>query len=129
MSWKFTSDAPIYIQIMDEIKLRIARGKLKAGDKVPSVRELAVIAGVNPNTMQKALSELEREGVLYSQRTSGRFVSDISTYDTDMKRDVGKKYIKVYVDEMRLLGYDDDELVEAVKQYIEESEQLSEPVT
>lgn len=128
MSWKFTSDAPIYIQIMDEIKLRIARGKLKAGDKVPSVRELAVIAGVNPNTMQKALSELEREGVLYSQRTSGRFVSDISTYDTDMKRDVGKKYIKVYVDEMRLLGYDDDELVEAVKQYIEESEQLSEPV-
>ncbi len=128
MSWKFTSDAPIYIQIMDEIKLRIARGKLKAGDKVPSVRELAVIAGVNPNTMQKALSELEREGVLYSQRTSGRFVSDISTYDTDMKRDVGKKYIKIYVDEMRLLGYDDDELVEAVKQYIEESEQLSEPV-
>lgn len=129
MSWKFTSDAPIYIQIMDEIKLRIARGKLKAGDKVPSVRELAVIAGVNPNTMQKALSELEREGVLYSQRTSGRFVSDTNAYESDVKKDVGKKYIKVYVDEMRLLGYDDDELVEAVKQYIEEMEQLSEPVT
>ena len=134
MSWKFTSDAPIYIQIMDEIKLRIARGKLKAGDKVPSVRELAVLAGVNPNTMQKALSELEREGVLYSQRTSGRFVSDTSDYGSDVKKDVGKKYVKTYVDEMRLLGYGDDELVEAVQQYIEESEseeseQLSEPVT
>lgn len=133
MSWKFTSDAPIYIQIMDEIKLRIARGKLKAGDKVPSVRELAVIAGVNPNTMQKALSELEREGVLYSQRTSGRFVSDTYGYKSDVKSDIGKKYIKTYVDEMRLLGYGDDELVEAVQQYIEESEseeceQLSEPV-
>ena len=131
MSWKFTSDAPIYIQIMDEIKLRIARGKLKAGDKVPSVRELAVLAGVNPNTMQKALSELEREGVLYSQRTSGRFVSDTNAYELDVKKDVGKKYVKTYVDEMRLLGYGDDELVEAVQQYIEESEseQLSEPVT
>lgn len=134
MSWKFTSDAPIYIQIMDEIKLRIARGKLKAGDKVPSVRELAVLAGVNPNTMQKALSELEREGVLYSQRTSGRFVSDTNDYELDVKKDVGKKYVKTYVDEMRLLGYGDDELVGAVQQYIEESEseeseQLSEPVT
>ncbi|MCM1288812.1 MAG: GntR family transcriptional regulator [Clostridium sp.] len=124
MAWKFTSDAPIYIQIMDEIKLRIARGKLKAGDKVPPVRELAVMAGVNPNTMQKALSELEREGILYSQRTSGRFVSDINDYEADMKSDIGKKYVKTYVDEMRLLRYRDDEIVEAVKQYIAESEQL-----
>ena len=123
MAWKFTSDAPIYIQIMDEIKLRIARGKLKAGDKVPPVRELAVMAGVNPNTMQKALSELEREGILYSQRTSGRFVSDTNDYEADVKSDVGKKYVKAYVDEMRLLRYSDDELVEAVRQYIAESEQ------
>ena len=99
---------------------------------MPSVRELAVLAGVNPNTMQKALSELEREGILYSQRTSGRFVSDTNDYGSDVKKDVGKKYVKTYVDEMRLLGYGDDELVKAVQQYIEESEKserLSEPVT
>ncbi|MDE6024636.1 MAG: GntR family transcriptional regulator [Lachnospiraceae bacterium] len=120
MSWKFTGETPIYIQIMDEIKLRIARGRLKAGDKVPSVRELAVMAGVNPNTMQKALSELEREGVLYSQRTSGRFVSDKMPGGSDVKNDVGQKYIKTYVDEMRLLGYGDDELAELVNRYIEE---------
>jgi len=128
MAWKLSNDRPIYIQLMEQIKRQILSGRYHCGDNFPSVRELAAEAAVNPNTMQKALSELEREGVLYSQRTSGRFVSDISTYDTDMKRDVGKKYIKIYVDEMRLLGYDDDELVEAVKQYIEESEQLSEPV-
>ncbi|MCM1273162.1 MAG: GntR family transcriptional regulator [Clostridium sp.] len=120
MSWKFTGDAPIYIQIMDEIKLRIARGRLKAGDKVPSVRELAVMAGVNPNTMQKALSELEREGVLYSQRTSGRFVSDQMPNGVDVKNDVGKKYTKSYVDDMRLLGYSDEMIVELLNQHIEE---------
>lgn len=120
MSWKFTGDAPIYIQIMDEIKLRIARGRLKAGDKVPSVRELAVMAGVNPNTMQKALSELEREGVLYSQRTSGRFVSDQMPNGVNVKNDVGKKYTKSYVDDMRLLGYSDEMIVELLNQHIEE---------
>ncbi len=120
MSWKFTGEAPIYIQIMDEIKLRIARGRLKAGDKVPSVRELAVMAGVNPNTMQKALSELEREGVLYSQRTSGRFVSDKMPSGVDVKNDVGKKYTKAYVDDMRLLGYSDETIVELLNQHIEE---------
>lgn len=120
MSWHFTSETPIYIQIMDEIKLRIAQGRLKAGDKVPSVRELAILAGVNPNTMQKALSELERDGVLYSNRTSGRFVAEADSDMPDVKKDIVTKYIKKYVDEMRLLGYSDEELVEVLKHYIEE---------
>ena len=68
MAWKFNNESPIYLQIVDAIKMQIAQGILKPGDQVPAVRELAVTAGVNPNTMQKALSELEREGVLYSQR-------------------------------------------------------------
>ena len=72
MAWKFNNESPIYLQIVDAIKMQIAQGILKPGDQVPAVRELAVTAGVNPNTMQKALSELEREGVLYSQRTAGR---------------------------------------------------------
>ena len=76
MAWKFNNESPIYLQIVEIIKTQIAQGVLKPGDQVPAVRELAVTAGVNPNTMQKALAELEREGVLYSQRTAGRFVAD-----------------------------------------------------
>lgn len=76
MAWKFNNESPIYLQIVEIIKTQIAQGVLKPGDQVPAVRELAVTAGVNPNTMQKALAELEREGVLYSQRTAGRFVAE-----------------------------------------------------
>lgn len=122
MAWKFTSDAPIYLQIMDEIKLRIAQGRLKPGDKVPAVRELALKAGVNPNTMQKALSELEREGVLYSQRTSGRFVSDQSEANTNLKNSIASKHIETYINGMRDLGHSNDEIIDAIKNYFIEEE-------
>ena len=81
MSWNFSNDVPIYLQIMEHFKVQIASGKLEVGDKIQPVRELALEAGVNPNTMQKALSELEREGYLESQRTSGRFVADRGKQD------------------------------------------------
>ncbi len=66
MEWKFQDDTPLYLQIMEQMKMRIAAGEFQANEKLPSVRELALEAGVNPNTMQKALSELEREGYVYS---------------------------------------------------------------
>ena len=122
MAWKFTSDAPIYLQIMDEIKLRIAQGRLKPGDKVPAVRDLALKAGVNPNTMQKALSELEREGVLYSQRTSGRFVSDQSEANANLKNSIASKHIETYISGMRDLGHSNDEIIDAIKNYFIEEE-------
>lgn len=122
MSWKFNNEAPIYLQIMDEIKLRIAKGALKPGDKVPPVRELAVRAGVNPNTMQKALAELEREGVLYSQRTAGRFVADKDEGDDSMRDEICKKYIESYIKGMRELGFSDDRLIQKLKLYMEEEE-------
>lgn len=120
MAWRFNNEAPIYLQIMDEIKLRIAQGRLNPGDKVPSVRELAVLAGVNPNTMQKALSELEREGVLYSNRTSGRYVAETGHDDKVVKNQISTKYAKTYTDSMRLIGYGDRELVQFLEDYIEE---------
>lgn len=122
MAWKFTNDAPIYLQIMDEIKLRIAQGRLKPGDKVPAVRDLAIKAGVNPNTMQKALSELEREGVLYSQRTAGRFVAEQSDAETNLKISISTKHIENYVNGMRELGFDNNEIINAVKRYLNEEE-------
>lgn len=120
MSWKFKNDIPIYLQIMEEIKLRIAQGMLRPGDKVPAVRELALEAGVNPNTMQKALSELEREGVLCSQRTSGRYVADINDKETGIKQELSIKYVEDYVRNMKNLGFDDEKIIEIVKKYLEE---------
>ena len=75
MPWELDNDRPIYLQLMERIQQDIVSGIYKPGDRLPSVRDLAVEAAVNPNTMQKALSELERSGLVYSQRTSGRFIT------------------------------------------------------
>ena len=120
MAWKFNNESPIYLQIVEIIKTQIAQGVLKPGDQVPAVRELAVTAGVNPNTMQKALAELEREGVLYSQRTAGRFVAD-RVAGGGLREELSKKHIQTYVDNMRSLGYADSEICAALETFLKES--------
>lgn len=123
MAWKFHNESPIYMQIVETIKTQIAQGALKPGDQVPSVRELAVTAGVNPNTMQKALAELEREGILYSQRTSGRFVAEQESGMDGMREELSKKHIQAFVKNMRSIGYVDAELPDVVKKYLEKEEE------
>ena len=119
MPWKFEDDSPIYIQIVEEIKRQIASGELKGGDKMPAVRELALQAGVNPNTMQKALVELERQGFLYTQRTSGRFVKeDIS--QRKLREEQAQQFMKEFTEKMLTIGYDNSELVEIYEKYIKE---------
>ena len=118
MAWKFNNESPIYLQIMDVIRLRVLQGQLKPGDKIASVRELAAEAGVNPNTMQKALSELEREGILSSQRTSGRFVADEAKDMSSMRNEAGLKHLSVFVKGMRDLGYTDDEILKRLDEYL-----------
>ena len=76
MAWDLKSDRPIYTQLVEEIELRIISGRYEAGEKLASVRDLAAEAAVNPNTMQRALAELEQRGLVYSQRTSGRFITE-----------------------------------------------------
>jgi len=122
MPWKFDPNSPIYLQIMDEIKLKIAKGELKPGDKVPAVRELALIAGVNPNTMQKALGELEREGVLYSLRTAGRFVAEQGNNQVDIRQNIYKQYMDSFVSGMRGLGFANDEIIKMLEKYLCEEE-------
>ena len=112
MAWKFNNESPIYLQIVDAIKMQIAQGALKPGDQVPAVRELAVTAGVNPNTMQK--------GVLYSQRTAGRFVAEPRAGGTSMREELSQKHIQAFVDSMRTLGYADGEIVTVLKGYLHE---------
>ena len=82
MSWKLNPDRPVYVQLIERITTDIIAGIYPPGSKLPSVRDLAQTAGVNPNTMQKALSEMERTNLVYSQRTSGRFITeDLSMID------------------------------------------------
>ena len=112
MSWNFSNDVPIYLQIMEHFKVQIASGKLEVGDKIPPVRELALEAGVNPNTMQKALSELEREGYLESQRTSGR-----------LKQDMALELCESFHNGMKKIGFTPEEAIAEYKEYISRIEE------
>lgn len=122
MEWKFNDETPIYLQIMEHIKTQIAAGELKANDKLPSVRELALEAGVNPNTMQKALSELEREGFVYSQRTAGRFVADTDKSAAQLKEALAGQHMEQYLINMGKIGYTKRQAVEVLSEYVEDNQ-------
>ena len=94
MAWELDSDRPIFIQIVERIQMEIISGKYSPGDKLPSVRDLAAVAAVNPNTMQKALTELERTGLVYSQRTSGRFITEDAKMIEELKNNLAQEQIK-----------------------------------
>ncbi len=119
MPWNFNNNTPIYLQIMDHIMLSIAVGEYKAGDKLLPVRELAAEAEVNPNTMQKALSELERDGLLYSQRTSGRYITDDAEKITALRKNLAAGHMENFLQKMGELGFSKEAALEALKSYTE----------
>ena len=110
MGWSFQNDLPIYTQLVDAIKFSIVSGELLPGARMSTVRDLALEAGVNPNTMQRALQQLEREGLVYSQRSSGRFVTeDVSAIDRARSAQAAE-YVRRYRDSMRSLGFTEEEM-------------------
>ena len=111
MQWKFDGNAPIYAQLVDQMKLGIVSGEWIPGQRIPAVRELAVDAGVNPNTMQRALQELERQGLMFSQRTSGRFVTEDREMIEDAKRTLANRHISAFIRQMQALGYTRQEIL------------------
>ncbi len=115
MKWKFDKDRPIYLQIMDKLKMEIISGKYQPNEKFPTVRELAVIASVNPNTMQKALQGLEQEGYLITNRTSGRVVTDDTNILDHGKKDEVEEKLRVFLEDMKKLGYEKKEIIELIK--------------
>ena len=123
MTWNFVSDRPIYIQLADQIKMGILSGEFPAGERLPSVRDLATEAGVNPNTMQRALSELEREGYLYSQRTSGRFVSADGHVFEQVKESLAMEAIEEFFEKMSRLGLDRQQVIQMMKEFAEKEGQ------
>ena len=112
--WKFTADAPIYLQIVEKMKQMIVSGKYKCGEQLPTVRELASEAGVNPNTVQRALSELENTGLVYSNRTSGRFITEDESLVTEVKSHIALKETMEFVAKMNQLGLGKNEIVKLI---------------
>lgn len=115
MPWDLDNDRPIYLQLMERIQQDIIAGVYKPGDKLPSVRDLALDAAVNPNTMQKALSELERSGLVYSQRTSGRFITEDKKMLKNMKLELASEHISQFLEKMELLGFESGETLELIQ--------------
>jgi GntR family transcriptional regulator len=122
VTWEFSNDRPIYAQLVEAIRLGIVSGRYPPGSKLPSVRELAAEAAVNPNTMQKALSELEGTGLVYTQRTSGRFITE----DTDMielaRKQLARQQLEDFLTSMHRLGYDDQRTLEILRDLMQERE-------
>ncbi len=120
MAISFDSNIPIYIQVMDYIKKEIVSGRLKPGDKVDSVRDLAMRFGVNPNTVQRSLAELEREGLLKSERTVGRFISENEELINLTREQMAFSCVSRYVREMRTLGFNGEQVLEQTRYYVKE---------
>lgn len=116
MPWDLNNDRPIYLQLMEKIQQKIISGIYPPGSKIPSVRELALDAAVNPNTMQKALSELERSGLLYSQRTSGRFITEDMNLLSQMKQQLAAEEIRQFFRHMEQLGFTDEEILNLIQE-------------
>ncbi|KAF5080590.1 GntR family transcriptional regulator [Acetobacterium wieringae] len=121
MKWIIDSDRPIYKQLVEQIELRIISGIYAPGEKLESVREMAMDAGVNPNTMQKALAELERMGLVFAQRTSGRFITEDMKVIEEAKKGLAVQEISAFLEKMKKLGMGRNEILELMEK-IEEGE-------
>ena len=110
MDWSFQGDAPIYTQLVEQIKVAIVTGVFPPGERLPSVRDLATEAGVNPNTMQRALAQLESEQLVYSQRTAGRFVTEDSRVIDAAKRELAQRHVERFLAAMHRLGIKQEEI-------------------
>ena len=118
MEWNFKNGIPIYSQIIDEMTMRIASGAYAPGDKLPSVRDMATEVGVNPNTMQKALSELERKGLVYTERTSGRFITKDEKVLETLHEGLAERYFDELSEKLRKIGLSEKEIKSAASEWL-----------
>ncbi|MCL2864790.1 MAG: GntR family transcriptional regulator [Lachnospiraceae bacterium] len=115
MTWHLNSDRPIFLQIVEKIQSDIVAGHYAPGDKLPSVRELASEAAVNPNTIQKAYAELEQTGLIFSKRTCGRFIAEDKEMIKQTKKQLAEKIIQDFLQNMKQLGFQLEETLELAK--------------
>lgn len=122
MQWELNSERPVYIQLIEQIQAAIISGYYKPGDKLPSVRDLASEATVNPNTMQKALVELERIELVLTNRTSGRYITSDEIMIKKLKGQSAKKQILDFLEKMRLLGFEAEDTLVLITDTVKEIE-------
>ena len=118
MGWNFNDNTPIYLQIISGLQREIASGAYPPGSRLSSVRELALEAGVNPNTMQRALAELERQGLVNSQRTAGRFVTEDTAALSALRRSMSDEIIADFFRSMQSLGLSNEEILSLVQDWV-----------
>ena len=118
MKWQIDSDRPVYKQLIEQTEQAIVSGIFSPGERLPSVRDLAAEAGVNPNTMQRALAELERSGILYSQRTSGRFITDDEEMIDKLRYQKAEEDARTFFDNMKKLDLSADEIAPPAQGYL-----------
>ena len=112
----FDNERPIYVQLVEKLELEIVSGKLKAGDRIPSVRELALVMKVNPNTMQKALQDIETKGLIYTERTNGKFVTKDIKLIENKKKELAKNKVKNYLTDMKKIGITYEEAIKYLQE-------------
>lgn len=120
MTWILDSDRPIYAQLVEKIQMQIVSGFYHPGDRLPSVRDLAQEASVNPNTMQKAFTELERCGLIITKRTSGRIVTEDTDMIKNIQLELATENIKAFLANMKQLGYTENEIVTLIEKITKE---------
>ena len=119
MQWELNTDKPVYLQLVEQIQAGIISGKYKPGDKLPSVRDLATQATVNPNTMQRPMTELERDGLVYSNRTIGRFITSDEELIAQLKKRYITQLVQEFLDKMKLLNIELNEIISYINQLSE----------
>ncbi len=116
MKWNIDNNKPIHPQLVEQVKSKIISGEIEIGSKLQPVRIMAQEAEVNPNTMQKALVELENQGLVYSKRTTGRFVTEDVKIIKRMRKDVANQSINELKSTLKKLGYSNEEIIDLIKQ-------------
>lgn len=124
MQWELNTDKPVYLQLVEQIQAGIISGYYKPGDKLPSVRDLAAQATVNPNTMQKAMTELERTGLIYTNRTSGRFITSDEAMIKLLKGQSVREEILAFIDRMKQLGFDPEETLTLINEIVKNKDYM-----
>ncbi|MCR4735902.1 MAG: GntR family transcriptional regulator [Treponema sp.] len=114
MEYRFTDEKPIYAQLVDIFKTEIISGQIAEGSRLESVRDLALKVKVNPNTMQKALSELEKLGLVKTERTSGRYVTDDKEKIAAMRDEVASVETLAFLKKMELLAFNKNQVIELI---------------
>ncbi len=123
MPWNFDNSIPIYLQIIQEMKRKIIRKELAAGERLPSIRDLAKEAGVNPNTMQKALTELETRGLIETERTTGKYVTDNKEQISLLREEYLRERLAPFLKELSSLGIEEEELISLIRKHYKEAKE------